>query len=153
MAGDQYTPQDPVGQHPRPEFPEQDQPHPGSGRRMSPEPDHGEPDGAPGDGKGSGHRWWVLPSSCRDEHETDEGDAEPDDLMAGHMLFQHGPRPHHRERGCERGDRRHHDRQAFAHGDEQERGRGHVERTGAEREPARVADGLKSVWSMYLAIS
>ncbi|MEV6206185.1 SDR family oxidoreductase [Kitasatospora sp. NPDC051914] len=42
MTGDQYTPQDPVGQHPKPEFPEQDQPHPGSGRRMSPEPDHGE---------------------------------------------------------------------------------------------------------------
>ncbi|MDG9706212.1 SDR family oxidoreductase [Streptomyces sp. DH37] len=34
--------QDPTRQHPQPEFPQQDQPHPGLTRRMDPEPDHGE---------------------------------------------------------------------------------------------------------------
>ncbi|MFH0245368.1 SDR family oxidoreductase [Streptomyces sp. HK10] len=34
--------QDPTRQHPRPEFPQQDQPHPGLTGRMEPEPDHGE---------------------------------------------------------------------------------------------------------------
>ncbi|PBC70426.1 hypothetical protein BX265_7847 [Streptomyces sp. TLI_235] len=42
MTGDQYRRRDPVGQHPQPEFPEQKQPHPGTGGRMRPEPDHGE---------------------------------------------------------------------------------------------------------------
>ncbi|WP_101257816.1 SDR family oxidoreductase [Streptomyces barkulensis] len=34
--------QDPTRRHPRPEFPQQDQPHPGLTGRMEPEPDHGE---------------------------------------------------------------------------------------------------------------
>ncbi|GAA3634191.1 SDR family oxidoreductase [Streptomyces fenghuangensis] len=34
--------QDPTRKHPRPEFPQQDQPHPGLTGRMEPEPDHGE---------------------------------------------------------------------------------------------------------------
>ncbi|HEX5567734.1 MAG TPA: SDR family oxidoreductase [Streptomyces sp.] len=35
-------PQDPTERHPRPEFPQQEQPHPGRTGRMAPEPDHGE---------------------------------------------------------------------------------------------------------------
>ncbi|MGY1453964.1 SDR family oxidoreductase [Streptomyces sp. SS8] len=34
--------QDPTRKHPQPEFPQQDQPHPGLTGRMEPEPDHGE---------------------------------------------------------------------------------------------------------------
>ncbi|MCI0384552.1 SDR family oxidoreductase [Streptomyces sp. CNQ085] len=34
--------QNPTRQHPQPEFPQQDQPHPGLTGRMKPEPDHGE---------------------------------------------------------------------------------------------------------------
>ncbi|MEU4685388.1 SDR family oxidoreductase [Streptomyces xinghaiensis] len=34
--------QNPVTQHPRPDFPQQDQPHPGRTEEMRPEPDHGE---------------------------------------------------------------------------------------------------------------
>lgn len=34
--------QDPTQAHPRPDFPQQDQPHPGLTERMDPEPDHGE---------------------------------------------------------------------------------------------------------------
>ncbi|MFH9425338.1 SDR family oxidoreductase [Streptomyces sp. NPDC017529] len=34
--------QNPVKQHPQPEFPQQDQPHPGATDDMSPRPDHGE---------------------------------------------------------------------------------------------------------------
>ncbi|MEV7180683.1 SDR family oxidoreductase [Kitasatospora sp. NPDC093679] len=41
-TSDQYTPQDPTEQYPRPPQPEQSQPHPGSGERMQPEPDYGE---------------------------------------------------------------------------------------------------------------
>ena len=63
-----------------------------------------------------------------------ERDAEADHLMSRHVLAQHDPGPHHGERGRERGDRCHHDRESFADRDEQERGRGHVERAGAERE-------------------
>ncbi|WP_394428594.1 SDR family oxidoreductase [Streptomyces sp. SGAir0957] len=36
------TPQDPTTKHPRPDFPQQDQEHPGTGREMDPRPDHGE---------------------------------------------------------------------------------------------------------------
>ncbi|MEV4557930.1 SDR family oxidoreductase [Kitasatospora sp. NPDC049285] len=39
---DQHTPRDPTEQHPTPPFPEQSQPHPGTGGAMSPVPDHGE---------------------------------------------------------------------------------------------------------------
>ena len=41
---DQNRPQnaDPAHRYPEPEFPQQDQPHPGETGRMSPEPDHGE---------------------------------------------------------------------------------------------------------------
>ncbi|MGE7437655.1 MULTISPECIES: SDR family oxidoreductase [Kitasatospora] len=39
---DQYAPQDPAEQYPRPPLPEQTQPHPGSGEQMRPQPDHGE---------------------------------------------------------------------------------------------------------------
>ncbi|TVL88672.1 glucose 1-dehydrogenase [Streptomyces sp. SAJ15] len=35
-------PPNPVEQYPRPEFPQQDQPHPGDTERMEPRPDHGE---------------------------------------------------------------------------------------------------------------
>ncbi|GHE35933.1 NAD(P)-dependent oxidoreductase [Streptomyces longispororuber] len=35
-------PPDPTDQHPRPEFPQQDQEHPGDTERMEPRPDHGE---------------------------------------------------------------------------------------------------------------
>jgi NAD(P)-dependent dehydrogenase (short-subunit alcohol dehydrogenase family) len=38
----EQDPVDPVRHHPQPEFPQQDQAHPGSTDRMSPEPDHGE---------------------------------------------------------------------------------------------------------------
>ncbi|MFD0275563.1 SDR family oxidoreductase [Kitasatospora sp. NPDC127111] len=39
---DQHTPQDPTEQHPRPPFPGQSQPHPGTADDMTPRPDHGE---------------------------------------------------------------------------------------------------------------
>jgi NAD(P)-dependent dehydrogenase (short-subunit alcohol dehydrogenase family) len=39
---DQYAPQDPTTQYPRPEFPEQRQEVPGLARDMDPRPDHGE---------------------------------------------------------------------------------------------------------------
>ncbi|MGW4895693.1 SDR family oxidoreductase [Kitasatospora sp. NPDC004240] len=39
---DQHTPQDPAEQHPKPPFPEQSQPHPGTSDEMAPRPDHGE---------------------------------------------------------------------------------------------------------------
>ncbi len=43
MPEDQYTRQDPRTQYPRPDDQQgQEQPHPGTGRRMGPEPDHGE---------------------------------------------------------------------------------------------------------------
>ncbi|PWK84925.1 hypothetical protein C8D88_107132 [Lentzea atacamensis] len=43
MSEDQYTRQDPRTQYPRPGDQEgQEQPHPGTDRRMGPEPDHGE---------------------------------------------------------------------------------------------------------------
>ncbi|MFJ9523085.1 glucose 1-dehydrogenase [Kitasatospora sp. NPDC101801] len=42
MSSDQFTPQDPVGQHPGPDFAEQSQPYPGRSDRMEPEPDYGE---------------------------------------------------------------------------------------------------------------
>ncbi|MEU0884107.1 SDR family oxidoreductase [Lentzea sp. NPDC005914] len=43
MSEDQYTRQDPREQYPRPVHQEgQEQPHPGTDRRMGPEPDHGE---------------------------------------------------------------------------------------------------------------
>ncbi len=42
MASRQQTPQDPTTQYPTPEFGGQSQPHPGTGSRMDPEPDHGE---------------------------------------------------------------------------------------------------------------
>ncbi|WP_053731499.1 SDR family oxidoreductase [Nocardia sp. NRRL S-836] len=43
MPQDQYTRQDPRTQYPRPGAQEgQEQPHPGTGERMGPEPDHGE---------------------------------------------------------------------------------------------------------------
>ncbi|BFV56502.1 SDR family oxidoreductase [Kitasatospora sp. CMC57] len=42
MSSDQFTPQDPVGQHPRPDFTDQSQSYPGSSDRMEPEPDYGE---------------------------------------------------------------------------------------------------------------
>ncbi|HEY0486717.1 MAG TPA: SDR family oxidoreductase [Mycobacteriales bacterium] len=41
MTGDQYEKQDPTGEHPRPEFPEQQLPHPGLEGEMAPEPDYG----------------------------------------------------------------------------------------------------------------
>ncbi|MEU6079386.1 SDR family oxidoreductase [Streptomyces sp. NPDC047108] len=41
-AGRQGRAQDPVEKHPRPEFPQQDQEHPGLTEHMDPEPDHGE---------------------------------------------------------------------------------------------------------------
>jgi NAD(P)-dependent dehydrogenase (short-subunit alcohol dehydrogenase family) len=42
MSQDQYEPQDPTQQYPRPEFPEQEQEHPGLTDEMRPVPDHGE---------------------------------------------------------------------------------------------------------------
>ncbi|MFC0111265.1 SDR family oxidoreductase [Kibdelosporangium aridum] len=43
MAQDQYAKQDPRSQYPRPDSQdEQEQSHPGTGRRMGPRPDHGE---------------------------------------------------------------------------------------------------------------
>ncbi|SDO69925.1 SDR family oxidoreductase [Lentzea jiangxiensis] len=43
MSADQYTRQDPREQYPRPDVQEgQEQAHPGTGRQMGPEPDHGE---------------------------------------------------------------------------------------------------------------
>lgn len=42
MTDPQHAPQNPVTQHPRPEFPAQDQPHPGWTGPMDPPPDHGE---------------------------------------------------------------------------------------------------------------
>lgn len=43
MSADQYTRQDPQEQYPRPGRQEgREQPHPGTGSRMGPEPDHGE---------------------------------------------------------------------------------------------------------------
>lgn len=42
MTEHQHTRQDPATQHPRPEFPAQDQPHPGWTGPMDPPPDHGE---------------------------------------------------------------------------------------------------------------
>ncbi|WP_329493622.1 SDR family oxidoreductase [Kitasatospora herbaricolor] len=39
---DQFTRHDPAEQHPKPPFPGQSQPHPGSGEAMDPAPDHGE---------------------------------------------------------------------------------------------------------------
>ncbi|WP_329792447.1 SDR family oxidoreductase [Lentzea sp. DG1S-22] len=43
MSADQYTRQDPREQYPRPDAQEgQEQAHPGTGRQMGPEPDHGE---------------------------------------------------------------------------------------------------------------
>ncbi|MFF8289567.1 SDR family oxidoreductase [Streptomyces sp. NPDC016309] len=39
---DPREPQDPVTRHPRPDFPDQDQPHPGLTAPMDPPPDHGE---------------------------------------------------------------------------------------------------------------
>ncbi|NUQ98244.1 MAG: NAD(P)-dependent dehydrogenase, partial [Streptomyces sp.] len=42
MPDSQHTQQDPTTQHPRPEFPAQDQPHPGWTGPMDPPPDHGE---------------------------------------------------------------------------------------------------------------
>jgi NAD(P)-dependent dehydrogenase (short-subunit alcohol dehydrogenase family) len=41
MTGDQTTPEDPRTRYPRPEFPEQEQQHPGLHERMEPEPDYG----------------------------------------------------------------------------------------------------------------
>lgn len=42
MTDPQHAQQNPVTQHPRPEFPAQDQPHPGWTGPMDPPPDHGE---------------------------------------------------------------------------------------------------------------
>ncbi len=42
MADDQRTPRNPSAHYPTPEFPEQSQPHPGTGSEMDPAPDHGE---------------------------------------------------------------------------------------------------------------
>ncbi|MFD9125501.1 hypothetical protein ACFV0G_12155, partial [Kitasatospora sp. NPDC059571] len=42
MTRDQFTPADPVKQYPGPDFPEQQQPHPGHGSAMDPAPDYGE---------------------------------------------------------------------------------------------------------------
>ncbi|MEV6655003.1 SDR family oxidoreductase [Streptomyces sp. NPDC051219] len=42
MAEKDRAPQDPVTRHPEPEFPQQDQPHPGWTGPMDPPPDHGE---------------------------------------------------------------------------------------------------------------
>lgn len=42
MADDQRDRQDPTEQYPRPDFPAQDQPHPGWSGPMDPPPDHGE---------------------------------------------------------------------------------------------------------------
>jgi NAD(P)-dependent dehydrogenase (short-subunit alcohol dehydrogenase family) len=42
VSQDQYTPQDPTTQHPRPEMPEQDLQHPGLESEMRPRPDYGE---------------------------------------------------------------------------------------------------------------
>jgi NAD(P)-dependent dehydrogenase (short-subunit alcohol dehydrogenase family) len=39
---EQRAPQNPAERHPRPEFPQQDQPHPGDTEDMEPRPDHGE---------------------------------------------------------------------------------------------------------------
>lgn len=41
MSGDQHEQQHPRYQHPRPDFPEQTQPHPGLDSEMRPEPDYG----------------------------------------------------------------------------------------------------------------
>lgn len=41
MTHGQYRQQDPTRQHPRPDFPEQEQPHPGLHSEMAPEPDYG----------------------------------------------------------------------------------------------------------------
>ncbi|KUL36886.1 oxidoreductase [Streptomyces sp. NRRL F-4489] len=42
MAAENAGPSDPTTKHPRPEFPQQDQPHPGWTGPMDPPPDHGE---------------------------------------------------------------------------------------------------------------
>lgn len=42
MTHDKRKPQDPVSKHPQPEFPQQDQTHPGWTGPMDPPPDHGE---------------------------------------------------------------------------------------------------------------
>ncbi|ROR35836.1 SDR family oxidoreductase [Kitasatospora cineracea] len=42
MTRDQFTPNDPTEQYPKPDFAEQQQPHPGRSAEMDPEPDHGE---------------------------------------------------------------------------------------------------------------
>src|SRR3954465_4860869 len=42
MAGEDQAPRNPVTKHPQPEFPQQDQPHPGWTGPMDPPPDHGE---------------------------------------------------------------------------------------------------------------
>ncbi|GHH82087.1 NAD(P)-dependent oxidoreductase [Kitasatospora indigofera] len=59
MPTDQFTPQDPAGRYPRPDFAEQSQPHPGSGARMDPEPDHGE-DSYRGSGRLVGRRALIT---------------------------------------------------------------------------------------------
>jgi NAD(P)-dependent dehydrogenase (short-subunit alcohol dehydrogenase family) len=41
MTGDQTTPEDPQRRYPRPDFPPQEQEHPGLDERMEPEPDYG----------------------------------------------------------------------------------------------------------------
>ncbi len=58
---DQFTPQDPLTQYPRPPFPKQDQPKPGSVARMSPRPDHGE-DSYVGLGRMTGRRALITGS-------------------------------------------------------------------------------------------
>jgi NAD(P)-dependent dehydrogenase (short-subunit alcohol dehydrogenase family) len=42
MRRDQYSPQHPAEQYPKPDFAEQSQPYPGASERMDPEPDYGE---------------------------------------------------------------------------------------------------------------
>ena len=55
----QFDPQNPLTQYPGPPFPTQDQPKPGSVRRMNPEPDHGE-DSYIGLGRMTGRRALIT---------------------------------------------------------------------------------------------
>lgn len=56
---DQFSPQNPLTQYPRPPFPAQDQPTPGSVARMDPRPDHGE-ESYVGLGRMSGRRALIT---------------------------------------------------------------------------------------------
>ncbi|WP_330177926.1 SDR family oxidoreductase [Streptomyces sp. NBC_01498] len=59
MAEDTQKPRDPVSKHPQPEFPQQEQAHPGWSGPMDPPPDHGE-DSYEGHGRLADHKALIT---------------------------------------------------------------------------------------------